>query len=145
MFLITGEYLMKKKLGVGTIIVMLVISTTILINNHRKQEQIQLKQQSKLINKKKWSKTDYEDLLAGDNISADKPYTSNQISMYLKIVHDHGKPVSRKAIKKGDVVETTAIWKNIKNHPKETITLVFQGIHDESLILTHKESSIWAH
>lgn len=88
-------------------------------------------------------KNDYQNLMSAESLSPNKPYTNNQISMYFKIVHDHGKPVSRKTVKKGNIVETTAIWKNIKNHPNQKIILKFQGLHDESRILVHKQSSIW--
>ncbi|QEA58204.1 hypothetical protein FGL74_00080 [Leuconostoc koreense] len=135
---------MAKKVWIGITILILATSTMFLIQNHKEKERIQLKQKSKKINQQEWSKADYEDLLTGENLSADKPYTSNQVSMYLKIIHDHGKPISRKTVKKDDVIETTAKWRNIKNQPKETVTLVFQGTGDESLILMHKESTVWA-
>lgn len=141
--LLIGARFMTKKVWIGITILIIAMSTIFLIQHQREKTQVRLNQESKKINQQEWSKTDYEDLLTGENLSADKPYTSNQVSMYLKIIHDHGKPISRKTVKKDDIIETTAKWRNIKNHPKETITLVFQGTGDESLILMHKESTVW--
>lgn len=137
------EYLMKKKIIVLVMFFAMVVGTCYFVNDFKQKENRQAQQRLKQLKHQQWSKNDYQNLMSAESLSPNKPYTSNQISMYLKIVHDHGKPVSRKTVKKGNIVETTAIWKNIKNHPNQKIILKFQGLHDESRILVHKQSSIW--
>ena len=92
----------------------------------------------------KWTENDYKKLITGESVNANKPYTSNQVSMYLHIVHDHWKPETRTMVRKGDIAETTAVWKNLDGYPNGKVTLVFEGLHDESMVLKQKKSSVWA-
>lgn len=134
---------MKKKIIVSVMFFAMVIGTCYFVNDFKQKENRQEQLRLKQLKRQQWSKNDYQNLMSAESLSPNKPYTNNQISMYLKIVHDHGKPVSRKTGKKGNIVETTVIWKNIKNHPNQKIVLKFQGLHDESRILVNKKSSVW--
>ncbi|TYC47053.1 hypothetical protein [Leuconostoc litchii] len=127
---------MKKVASMFLVLLVLCFGITYFIKDSKINENVQKKS-------KAWTEKDYKELIAGESLDSNKPYTSNQVSMYLNIVHEHGKPDSKSREKKGNITETTAIWINLINHSNGKIKLIFEGERDENLLLSKKTSTVW--
>lgn len=75
---------MKKKIIVLVMFFAMVVGTCYFVNDFKQKENRQAQQRLKQLKHQQWSKNDYQNLMSAESLSPNKPYTSNQISMYFE-------------------------------------------------------------